>query len=163
MTVAVVDANILIDLIHINLLDPLFRMGIQIHTTLQIIDELNDLQQVSILEFAKIKKIKIHHLDGIHVPPIIGNNLRMSESDKSIFSLAIRMKALILSGDAVIRRYSELQGMEVHGILWLLDRFLDQSMITRNTAVNKLNDLMSWNQRMPMEACRNRLRDWTSE
>jgi hypothetical protein len=51
MKLAVTDANIFIDLIKLQMLALLFNIDMEIHTTGEIVDQLNDQQLVHLTEF----------------------------------------------------------------------------------------------------------------
>jgi len=43
--------------------------------------------------------------------------------------------------------------LKVHGILWVLDEFVDKQLLTRSAAIQKLTDLLQINQWLPAKAC----------
>jgi hypothetical protein len=45
MKIAITDANIFIDLMYIELLDELFDIELELHTTINVVDELNELNK----------------------------------------------------------------------------------------------------------------------
>ncbi len=88
MKIAITDANIFIDLIHIGLIDALFGIEVEIHTTINVVDELNAKQQQSLLKFQRKARLTVHTQDVLNVPEEIKKNKKLSDSDKSVFSLA---------------------------------------------------------------------------
>jgi len=158
--IAITDANIFIDLMYCKLLDKLFGIGVEIHTTINVIDELNEQQQASISKSIRKKSLTVHQLEELNMPETIKTNKRLSDSDKSVFCLALQLDAFILTGDGVVRKISGVQKIEVHGILWLFDRFIEGKLITKKIARVQLKALMEYNKRLPMEDCEKRLHAW---
>ncbi len=161
MKIAITDANIFIDLMYVELLGELFDIDVEIHTTLHVVDELNEGQQKKLLRFTKKNGLTIHPQEEFNVPDHIKKSKKLSYSDKSVFSLALQLDAFILTGDGVIRRVSGIQKIEVHGILWLLDRFLEKKLITKKKATLQLKHLRGYNKRLPPDECDKRISDWS--
>lgn len=161
MKIAITDANIFIDLIHIELQDELFAADLEIHTTISVFDELNDKQQKVLSEHIGQKQLRVHSTEPTNIPKEIQENRGLSPSDKSVFSLAIGLSAFILTGDGLLRKVSVAQKIEVHGIIWLLDRFLDMKLITKKKALSQLKQLVVYNKRLPTEDCEKRISDWS--
>ena len=160
MKIAITDANIFIDLIYVELIDVLFGIEVEIHTTVNVVDELNTKQQHLLQKFTKKAVLTIHSQEGFNVPEGIKSNRSLSDSDKSVFGLAIQLDAFILTGDRVIRQVSGFQKIEVHGILWLFDQFLEKKLISKKNAVQHLKALMAYNTRLPTTECEQRINDW---
>lgn len=161
MKIAITDANIFIDLIHIELTDELFSAGLEIHTTLGVYDELNNNQQEVLSKHIEQKQLRVHSNEPTNIPKEIQENRSLSPSDKSVFSLAIDLSAFILTGDGLLRKVSVAQKIEVHGIIWLLDRFVEMNLITKKKALGLLKQLMIYNKRLPIDDCEKRISDWS--
>lgn len=161
MKIAITDANIFIDLIYVGLLDELFAIEVEIHTTLNVVDELNDDQQKLLSKFLNKSSLTAHALEELTIPTSIRRNRKLSDSDKSVLGLAIKLDAFILTGDNVLRKVSGVQRIEVHGALWLFDQFIEKELITRKTATQKLTYLMAYNRRLPCDECEKRIGEWS--
>ncbi|MEI9917412.1 MAG: hypothetical protein WDO14_01255 [Bacteroidota bacterium] len=160
MKIAITDANIFIDLIYVGLIDELFGIEVEIHTTTNVVDELNTKQQQALLKFIKKSLLTIHPQEAFNIPEEIKENKKLSDSDKSVFGLALQLDAFILTGDGVIRQISGFQKIEVHGILWLFDQFLEKKLITKKNAVQQLKSLLTYNRRLPTTECERRINEW---
>lgn len=160
MKIAVTDANIFIDLIHCALLEMLFGIGVEVHTTINVIDELNEKQQTILTKYIRKNLLAVHQLEEFVIPLELKVSKRLSDSDKSVFSLALQLEAFILTGDGVIRKTSGFQKIEVHGVLWLFDQFTEQKLITKKVALAQLKLLMDYNKRLPTEECEKRMALW---
>jgi rRNA maturation endonuclease Nob1 len=141
-------------------LENLFGIGVEVHTTINVVDELNEKQQAMLSKLIGKKVITVHQLDEMNVPETIHRSNRLSESDKSVFCLAIQLDAFILTGDGVVRKISGVQKIEVHGMLWLFDRFIENKLVTKKVASAHLKQLMGYNSRLPKQDCEKRLAEW---
>ena len=69
-----------------------------------------------------------------------------SHQDKSVVYLALTLEnAIVLSSDKLVRNFAEKQGLEYHGLLWIIDELVDQNIIYKNLAVSFLQKLLSIN------------------
>ena len=65
MKLAVTDACIFIDLIELDLISLFFQLGVEIHTTVSVMNELY-LEQQKILEaYQSVGKLTVHNLSGL--------------------------------------------------------------------------------------------------
>jgi len=160
MKIAITDANIFIDLIHIGLQDNLFELDLEVHTTIEVCDELNQTQNDALNQFIASGKLTCHVLNDPEIEEFVKNKRGLSESDKLLLHLAIQLEATILTGDSLIRKISEASKIEVHGIFWLLDKFVEGKHITRKQACHCITDLMGYNKRLPQSECDKRLGEW---
>jgi predicted nucleic acid-binding protein len=163
MKIAVNDANIFIDLFDIDLLQLLFELNIELHTTDLVINELEYEQKTPILEKAAegkiiIKKFGEDELDEIR--KLEKKRGAISIQDWSVYFYAKQMKVMILTGDNTLRKQAKENGFEVHGILWLLDQMVNQKILKQKQAVEKLEALMKINQRLPKKDCEERIKEW---
>ncbi len=159
MKIAITDANIFIDLIHIELHGCLFDLDFEVHTSIDVFDELNDAQQKSLHKFVK-NGLTLHDCKDISPIGSVKAIKALSDSDKTVLYLASYLNAFVLSGDGVIRRIAGIQKVEIHGIFWLLDKFLASKLITKKQASQRLKKLMDYNKRLPTEECESRLSVW---
>lgn len=160
MKIAITDANVFIDLIYVDFHSHLFALDFEIHTSLEVYDELNESQQIALRKFIGHKKLAIHN--GFEISPVkeIQSIKGLSESDKTVLHLAIQLNAFVLTGDSLIRKISGVQKIEVHGMFWLFDIFLEKNLITKKHACQQLRSLMSYNKRLPLDECEKRLALW---
>jgi predicted nucleic acid-binding protein len=64
---------------------------------------------------------------------------RLSTNDCFALTLAMSLDdCILLTADGALRRRAARQGVEVHGVLWLLDCMLDASLVARATALEVL-------------------------
>lgn len=160
MKIAITDANIFIDLIHIDFHGHLFSLDFEVHTSLEVFDELNESQQQSLRKFIKLEKLTVHDCEEITPIEAVRSIRALSDSDKTVLYLAQYLEAFVLTGDRVVRRVAGIQKIEIHGVFWLLDGFLTGNLITKNHACQKLKKLMEYNKRLPLNECEKRIAEW---
>jgi hypothetical protein len=165
MKIAVTDANIFIDLIKLQWLGYLFSIDIEIYTSREIIDELNDSQLERITAFVQSRQLAVHsfsseELEEIHTMKAPSS---LTVEDKSVVYLAKKVDSGVLSGDNPLKKYCLTNGLEVRGIIWLFDKFLEFNLVTYEMAIKQMNFLLSFNNRLPESDCQARLKEWRAK
>ena len=162
MKIAVTDANIFIDLIKLQLLGHLFNLEFEIHTTREVVDQLNESQYQKIEPLIQSNNLTVCHFTGDELSAISDLECprALEFADRTVVFLAARIAAEVLTGDGPLRKFCTSQGLIVHGIIWLFDEFLDKKLILPATAIEKLTELLGFNSRLPKEDCMNRLKLW---
>ena len=165
MKIAVTDANIFIDLIEIEIFHFLFELGLEIHTTKAVYDQLIPEQQAIVESYVQSKALIVYNFSfpelmeiyAIEFPP------GLEAADQSVYYYSTKIEALVLSGDKKLRTFCESNDVEVRGVIWLFDNFVSKSVISKRVAASKLQLLMDINNRLPFEDCRKRISKWSSE
>jgi predicted nucleic acid-binding protein len=157
------DANILIDLLKINLLDIFFQLEFEFQVTDIVFSEIQednagDLE--SFVDNGNLKKQVFSFEDLIQIQLIEVDYPALSIADCSCLYLSQKCDATLLTGDGALRRIATQQEIEVHGILWLLDEMITNELITKTEARVKLLQLMELNPRLPANECQKRLKSW---
>jgi predicted nucleic acid-binding protein len=162
MRVAVTDANVFIDLIYLGFTEHIFKIDVEIQTTQFVFDELNQKQKSILNEFIISGKIKILKFNIIDIDELANYELPkgLSMQDRSILFCALKEKSIVLSGDIKLRRCCHNLNLEVHGILWIFDRFIEKEIITNSCAVSQMKSLMNYNKWLPIEDCYKRIELW---
>ncbi len=165
MIIVITDACFLIDLIDINLFQEFLGLGYQIHITSSVFAELEgDAYVEPVSKCIKQKKMFLYNLtaaDQAALEKLMRkHSSRLSEPDCSCLYLAKEINATILTCEKLLTKEAKKLNLDVHGSLWILDKFLDTSIITKRIAYSKLNDLMSINSRLPVKECQKRLKRW---
>lgn len=162
--IAIQDANILIDLVNIDLFSHCLALEYKFSTTQLIFDsELNERQIASIqvhIDSGKFTIINISADELSAIQVMSTEDSRLSEQDWSAIYYAQKEDALLLSGDRILRRVSESKGIEVCGILWLFDQLVDKSILPKSDACRFIQALMKQNKRLPFEECQKRINNW---
>ncbi|SFC75963.1 hypothetical protein SAMN05421747_12362 [Parapedobacter composti] len=147
MKLAITDACIFIDLHLLELVVPFFELDIEVHTSLDVFNELNDEQQHLLSAYQSMGKLTVHtiqHNDRIAIHQV-GYPRGLSEMDCTVLYLAVQLGAMVLSSDKAVRNYAKRSSIEYHGMLWILDELIAQNRVIPAVAASKLRQLMTSN------------------
>ena len=155
MKILITDTNILFDLLHTGILPEFFALEYQIITTSFVIEEILDpLQKEKVEYFVRAGKLTVHKFTGNEIGEIeqfkTHRNLKRF-TDRTIIWTALQMNAIILTGDKKIRAESLELGLQVHGILWVLELLVERQLIGKEYAIEILDVLKKINERLPGE------------
>ena len=157
------DANILIDLLKIGLLDSFFRLTYDFQVTDMVVAEIQEDNAADLHPFlAKglLAQQGFTFEELIHIQALEVENPGLSIPDCSCLYLSQIKSATLLTGDAALRRVAEQKAIPVHGILWCFDEMVASEIITLDEAREKLVLLMVMNPRIPERECKKRLKQW---
>ncbi len=101
MKSAVIDVNIFLDLIKLQMLAWLFKIGFQVYTTQEMIDQLNENQSEFLMEFIESGQLTVYRLSENELEEVTSlTALRSLElADKSVAWLSIHLKGIVISGN----------------------------------------------------------------
>jgi predicted nucleic acid-binding protein len=143
MQLAVTDANIFIDLIELEIIADFFALSIEVHTTLEVVEELYSIQKEVLKAYQLTSRLFVHNLatdDHERIQESIFPK-GLSLQDKSVIYLAKKIGAMLLSSDKPVRKYAGKVSIEVHGMLWILDSLIEQQIYTPQQGAKKLKEL----------------------
>jgi predicted nucleic acid-binding protein len=169
MIVVVNDANILIDLIKLDLVEAFFNINWEFHSTNLIIEnELYDEQKEQLQPYVDSGKLIIQELDAadmISIMTILAHKPQLSDKDCSALHCAQKLNASLLTSDNPLRKYAKEINVDVHGHLWVLDALLEHNCINTETAINKLNELNTINAKLnlPKKDCEAMIEKWKNQ
>ena len=165
MILAVTDANIFIDLIYLEMLGYLFNLDIEIHTTLEVHDQLNTNQKKIIQNFIQSKDLLVYSFSFEELTEIYSidcpNGLELA--DRTIFYYAEKFNSIVLSGDIKLRKYCEKINIDVRGIIWVFDQLNEKKVLSAQVLASKMEELIQFNSRLPIEICQERIQKWKSK
>jgi len=147
MKIAITDACIFIDLYDLKLTNSLFSLKLEIHTSLDVFNELYVHQQDILSEFHSVGKLTIHNISAEDRINIHKQNYpkALSESDKTVLFLAERIDAIVLSSDKAVRACAKKKSIKYHGMFWIFDKLVEALLIDSSTAAIKLETLIKTN------------------
>ena len=147
MRLVVTDACIFIDVIELQLTSKFFGLEFEVHTTIDVINELYANQQEILRAFEHVGKLIIHILSQEDQIEIAKQNFprSLSPEDASVIFTAQRLNATILSSDKPVRTYSKKLAIEYHGMLWIFDQLVAQKLLSIEEAISKLKTLIGSN------------------
>ncbi len=163
MKLIVTDANILMFLSRLELMDSFAGMDFEIHTTDYILDEYykgekKDKKLKRLDKFIRSGKFEIHEYGYEEIFLISQQKKGLSPSDCSVFKLSSELNAVLLTGDRALKIFSEKSGIKVHGIIWLIDEMLRYDIMDKVEYKEKLIELKGLSQRLPVEEIDRRLK-----
>ncbi|TVQ91985.1 MAG: hypothetical protein EA393_04255 [Bacteroidetes bacterium] len=166
MIVVVNDANILIDIIKLKLVDAFFSLNWEFHSTNLIIEnELYD-EQVELLQpYIDSGRLMVDELSADEMFQIIEiqeEKPQLSDKDCSALVFAKNLNASLLTSDNALRKFARQKHIEVHGHLWVFDALIEQGCITIKTGIEKLQELDQINPKLkiPREETEKRIQHW---
>ena len=160
--VCVTDANIWIDLQNADLLDAAFKLDCTWRTpNIVVRDEVLTVDRDLLMNLG----LDVRTLSGDELNRILTLNGRYpnpSPKDLSVLVVADVDDGIVVSGDGPLRDAARNEGMTVHGVLWVLDRLVDEAIITKARAATALNAILQQGARLPEDPVEGRLEDWQS-
>ena len=165
--IVISDANVIIDLLSVSLLEAFFALPCEICTTDFVVSEITRPEQQKIIQkFVKSKKLGIVSFDADEFSEVIllqskcPNNA--SIVDCSVWYYAKKVNGRLLTGDGKLRSAAERDNVKVSGILYLFDNFVEYGILTSAEAADNLESLMVCNVRLPKSECLSRIKKWRS-
>lgn len=86
------------------------------------------------------------------------NHPGISRNDSAALALARQYRCTLVTGDARLREAAQTEGVRVHGTIWLVERMLDESLITEGDARSAFERMRNGGRRLPWEAAEQMLR-----
>jgi predicted nucleic acid-binding protein len=167
MKIVINDANILIDLAKLDLIQVFAKINFDLHTTDFVIEELNDEQQKPVSKLIKSGKLKVIETeDPIAFQGIINileNSSGLSFEDCSVWYYSKHLSGALLTGDGKLRKQATKDGLEVRGIIFIFDELLKQGLISFLVAITKIEHLSFLNNRLPKKEIEKRIENWRNE
>ncbi|AGC77948.1 hypothetical protein LX97_03473 [Nonlabens dokdonensis] len=167
MKIVINDANILIDLVKLELIDAFSKLDFDLHTTDFVLDELNDEQKTPITNLNNGKKLTViettETIDFQGITTILGKSTGLSFEDCSVWYYSKKMSGILLTGDGKLRKQASKDKIEVRGIIYLFDVLLIQNLISFQDAIEKIKQLMLLNNRLPIKEIEKRIELWNEE
>lgn len=162
--IVITDANILIDLIHLELFTTLFGSDLfEFKTTDFVFEELYQEQKdvlQAVIKAERFQIIESEESDLIEIYAFKQKSQGLSIQDCSAWYYALKLKGMLLTGDSILRKHTKQSGVEVHGILYLFDQMVVNGLITTHKAFEKLETLKKLNCRLPTKEIERRLKEW---
>lgn len=148
MKIAVTDACIFIDLIELKIISDFFKLDIELHTTIDVLNELYPDQQEILKAYKSGKKLHIHNLDTEQVKEMDSMNFPrgLSPQDRTVLFVAMKIdNALVLSSDKLVRDFASNLSIEYHGMFWIFDQLVENNILSKESGASKLKELLAMN------------------
>ena len=147
MKLAVTDACIFIDLIELQLTSEFFCLPIEIHTSLDVFNELYSEQKEILKAYHSVGRLSIHNLSSQERNQMQEEKLprSLSDTDKTVLFLAEKLNATVISSDKAVRNYAKSKAIITHRMLWIFDQLIEFNFINPTDCIVKINNLFSIN------------------
>lgn len=147
MKLAVTDACIFIELIDLKITSNFFSLNLEVHTTNNVSNELDEDQKELLFAYRTVEKLYVHILEDEDEKEMIALKFpkRLSKQDQTVIYLAQKLDALILSSDKPVRNSAKSLSIDHHGMFWIFDQLVEIDSLSKSMASNKLRDLLTRN------------------
>ena len=163
--IVISDANVIFDLLSVQLLEAFFALPCEICTTDLVISEIERPEQQQIIQkFIKLKKLGVATFEFDEFSEILllqsTSKNNTSVADCSVWYYAKKVDGRLLTGDGKLRSAAEKDNVKVSGILYLFDNFVEYGLLSASEAAENLKALMTINMRLPKTECETRIAKW---
>lgn len=169
-TVAVKDASVLIDLVNGELLERWFSLGFVTLVTDSVLAELKRGEQYeNISSFVSGGEITIDRIEEGNAVSWLEKVSEYSEGMKISFADATSVicaethKAILVTGDARMRKGAFGKKIKVRGVLWILDLLIWNGKVDFEIAIESLVAILDAGARLPEAECQKRMTAWDIE
>ncbi len=147
MKLAVTDACIFIDLYDLQLTAQFFSLNLEVHTSVDVLNELFENQQQMLAAFQSVGKLTAHIIREEDKLIILSTPYpkSLSDSDKTVLYLANKLDAIVLSSDKTVRNAAKNNGIDYHGMILIFDQLVSNNLISKTAASAKLQQLITSN------------------
>lgn len=91
------------------------------------------------------------------------SHLNPSLPDLASYVSALKVNGILLTGDKTLRKFAE-EKLEVHGVLWVIDLFVNfQILAPKDAGICLELMLRDPNTRLPQDECIMRIKKWKSQ
>ena len=165
MRIVINDANILIDIAKLDLLEAFSNLNFDLYTTDFVYEELNEIQKSPISTLLIKDHLTIIETEDIqdfqNITTLLENSNGLSFEDCSVWYYSSKMSGTLLTGDGKLRKRASEDGVEVRGVLFIFDELINQNLLSYNDAVDKMKQLKLLNNRLPKNEIDKRIESWT--
>ncbi|MCP4971749.1 MAG: PIN domain-containing protein [Arcobacter sp.] len=167
MKIVINDANIIIDLVKLNLLDNFSKLNFELYTTDFVFEELNEEQKSPVSVLHRNNKLTIIETtelaDYQKISDLLERSNGLSFEDCSVWYYATKLSGTLLTGDRKLRKQVSNDGIEVRGIIYIFDELIKQKLLDFPKAIEKIKQLTQLNSRLPQKEIAKRIALWKSE
>lgn len=157
MEIVVNDTQVLIDMYDADLLGLVERCSIKFHTVDYVIAELHrsSYKRPEIGQMVKDGILEVHsfsdkeNVDLVAYYGKMAMQTNLSLTDCAVLKYSKDNGYRLLTGDKKLRNHAEDEGVLVSGILYLVDKFVAEQLITGDVMANRLELLLKTNPRLP--------------
>lgn len=166
MRIVINDANILIDLAELDLLEKFSQLDFELYTTDFVFNEIDENQKKSVQKLKDNELLEViettENADYQGIQNLLDNNNGLSFEDCSVWHYSQKLTGILLTGDGKLRKQAKKSGVEVRGIIYIFDELVKQQLLSFSDAADKINLLFQLNNRLPKPEIDKRIKAWES-
>lgn len=159
--ITVTDSNIFIDLFKSDLIEQFFQLDFDVMTSHSVLEELYDDQRDFLLKMVSDKRLNLQSIQEENTA--LEFSRKLSDVDRTLLQISFELKAILLSGESLMRSWCRKREIEVHGILWILDQMVEYDVLDSQWAVVKLQYIRTINLWLPREECDRIIEKWNNQ
>lgn len=156
------DANILMDIVKLDLTDVFLTLEFELYTTDFVFAEMELAQQEQLLS-DRLIKIGASQEDMMAIFELSEQQAGLSYEDCSTWYFAKKMDGILVTGDGKLRKKASASGVEVRGMIYIIEQIKEQKLLSTANCLEKLRLLTELNDRLPMNEIENRIQIWSNE
>ena len=156
------DANILIDIVQLDLVDAFLLLAFEMYTTDFVFEELESFQKEALLS-EKLIILKTNENELLHIVALTTQHNGLSFEDCSVWYYAQKMEGVLITGDGKLRTKAKAAGIEVKGIIYIIEEIMKQNILEKLICIDKLEVLKILNNRLPIAEIDRRIELWRTE
>ena len=158
MKLLISDANIIIDIIAGELVESMFALDYEFATPDILYVEELDGQHPEIVQ-AGLRLIELQSVSVSYATKLYQNGPvpGVSINDCMALALSKQEECDLLTGDAMLKQMATMEGVTVHGTLWLVGEMLDKGCLSINDAENAYKKMLDDGSRLPLKEIKNQL------
>lgn len=152
------DANIFIDMVEGGLIDEMFSLPEEFAVPDILFEEELVAQHAELIESG----LKVLEMDGETVAEAIRLRQKYnkpSQNDLNALTLAKKLECPLLTGDKDLRTAAKTEQHEVKGTLWLVQRLVEEALITVQQAEQSYKNMREANRRLPWDLVDQQIKD----
>ena len=163
MIILINDANILIDIAALGLINSFSQLGFDLRTTDVVLNEVRNRKSDfdNLISSSKLHVIETTNIsDYQSIFNLKENNDGLSFEDCSVWYYSDKLGGTLLTGDGALRKKASKSGTTVRGIIYIFDEFVSKNVLSFSEAATKLEELSKLNNRLPKTEIEKRLEAW---
>lgn len=154
------DANTWIDLDNGGLLDAAFDLPCEFATPDVVVDgELGD-ELAGEIRQRGVRVLTTDEDQQLEWADLRSRYRRPGDADLYGLLHARLLETRLVTGDRHLREAAEKEGVEVSGVLWLLEEMVAAGVVDSHDAARGLQAMLDCGARLPGDECETRLREW---
>jgi|694.fasta_scaffold00740_49 rRNA-processing protein FCF1 len=156
------DANILMDIVKLDLVEAFLALGFELYTTDFVFAEM-ELEQQVLLQSEVLIKIAADENEMNDIFTMTEQHTGLSFEDCSAWYFAQKLDGILVTGDGKLRTKARASGIDVRGMIYIIEQIKEQQLLPVELCVAKLKLLKELNDRLPIDEIDNRIQSWENE